>query len=388
MMKFMIKCALLLMPVLALATPAFAQIPATLADPSQPGSVLVWPKFTTGTVSVFPGTAGAFTAAKTLIELGAVCPAAAAPCADNQTIHVHLHWVCGPTAAGSTVCPETDFNVQLTYGTSSAGKITFNPAGVTGPGASDYNGSTIVPIPPTDCTRGYLIGWAVDNFNRPVKFDGLFGDTVQRSFGPDLQSHAAIAIQAAANTTPIVPGANPTTLPQITLGTNGSLPFTGATNAYQMVTGQLQGDVAFDSNTTAPFHNGALIFLTLDVHSGLANHPTAVGLDFFNFNEAQLSTEFTFTCWGQAVLSVIDDNLTVDLFGRQTLAGTPGARHDKGLLISGQAIDTVTGTNVTLLGVFQVSEGPTGGTANATVSHSVRPGNNSIPVPTTFFPRF
>jgi hypothetical protein len=359
-----------------------------LADPSQPGSVLVWPKFTTGTVSVFPGTAGAFTAAKTLIELGAVCPAAAAPCADNQTIHVHLHWVCGPTAAGSTVCPETDFNVQLTYGTSSAGKITFNPAGVTGPGASDYNGSTIVPIPPTGCIRGYLIGWAVDNFDRPVKFDGLFGDSVQRSFGPDLQSESAIAIQAAANITPIVPGSPTTTLPLIAVGTNGSLPFTGAENAYQMVSGQLQGDVAFDSNTTAPFHNGALIFLTLDVHSGLANHPTAVGLDFFNFNEAQLSTEFTFTCWGQAVLSVIDDNLTVDLFGRQTLAGTPGARHDKGLLISGQAIDTVTGTNVTLLGVFQVSEGPTGGTANATVSHSVRPGNNSIPVPTTFFPRF
>jgi hypothetical protein len=360
--------------------------PTLLSDSSQPGSVLVWPKFTTGTVNVFPGTAGAFTAAKTLIELGAVCPAAAAPCADNQTIHVHLHWVCPPVTG--TTCPETDFTVALTYGTSSAGKITFNPAGVTGPGASDYNGSTVVPIPPTGCTRGYLIGWAVDNFDRPVKFDGLFGDTVQRSFGPDLQSEPAIAIQAADNTTPIVPGANPTTLPLIALGTDKSLLFTGDTNAYQMVTGQLQGDVAFDSNTAAPFHNGALIFLTLDVHSGLANHPTAVGLDFFNFNEAQLSTEFTFTCWGQVVLSVLDGNLTVDLFGRQTLAGTPGARHDKGLFISGQAIDTVTGADVTLLGLFQVTEGPTGGAGNATLSHVVRPGNNSIPIPTAFFPLF
>ena len=386
-MKFMTKGALLLLPALALATPAFAQIPDTLADPSQPGSVLVWPKFVTGTVNVFPGTAGAFTAAKTLIELGAVCPAAAAPCADNQTIHVHLHWVC-PPAAGSTTCPETDFNVQLTYGTSSAGKITFNPAGVTGPGASDYNGSTIVPIPPTGCTRGYLIGWAVDNFDRPVKFDGLIGDTVQRSFGTDLQSESAIAIQAAANTTAIVAGANPTTLPQITLGTNKSLLFTGAENEYQMVTGQLQGDVGFDSDTAAPFHNGALIFLTLDVHSGLANHATAVALDFFNFFEAQLSTEFTFTCWGQVELSVLDDNLTVDLFGRQTLTGTPGARHDKGLFISGQAIDTVTGTDVTLLGLFQASEGPTGGPANSAASYTVQPGNNSIPRPTTFFPRF
>lgn len=236
--------------------------------------------------------------------------------------------------------------------------------------------------------RGYLIGWAVDNFDRPVKFDGLIGDTVQRSFGTDLQSESAIAIQAATNATPIVPGANPTTLPLILTGLNGALLFTGSPNQYQAVTGQLQGDVSFDSDTAAPFHDGALIFLTLDVHSGLANHPTAVALDFFNFFEAQLSTEFTFICWGQVELSVLDDNLTVGLFGSQTLTGTPGARHDKGLLISGQAIDTVTGTNVTLLGVFQVSEGPTGGTANATVSHSVRPGNNSIPVPTTFFPRF
>jgi hypothetical protein len=365
------------------------QSTAGLADPSQPGSVIIWPKFVSGSVNVFPGTAGAFTAAKTVIELGAVCPAAAAPCTDNQTIHVHLHWVC-PAVAPSTVCPETDFTVPITYGTSSAGKITFNPSAVPNPGTSDYNGSTTVPIAP--CPRGYLIGYAVDQFDRPVKFDGLIGDTVQRNFGTALASISAITIQADPNLV-VTPGANPTTTPTIALGANGGLIFDGAPGHYQMVTGQLQGDVAFDSDLTPPFHGGALVFLTLNVVSGLANHPTAVALDFYNFNEAQLSTEFTFTCWGQVALSVLDPNLTVGLFGSQTLAGTSGGRHDKGFFISGQAsIDTTTGLlPVTLLGIVEASEGPAGGAGNATILYTVRPGNNSVPVlvpPPTFFPRF
>jgi hypothetical protein len=374
-----------LVPAIALAAPAFAQEPAGLADPSQPGSVLVWPKFTIGTVAVNPGTPGAFTAAKTLIELGAVCPAAAAPCADNQTVHVHLHWVC-PGLDRSfgeipSVCPETDFNVAVTYGTSSAGKITFNPGNgtstITGPAPSDYNGSTIVEIAP--CPRGYLIGYAVDTFDRPIKFDGLIGDTVQRSFGPDLQSESAIAIQADPDLA---------TNAQIALGPQQSLVFDGGPGHYRMVTGQLQGDVSFDSNTTAPFHSGALILLTLDVHSGLSNNPTAVAFKFYNFFESELSTNFAFTCWGQVELAALDPNLTVELFGSQTLLGTPGARHDKGLVISGQAIDEIEGTPVTLLGLFQASEGSIPGPANAVTSYTVRPGNNSKPIPTRFFPLF
>jgi hypothetical protein len=385
-MKLITKCALT-MSALALATPAFAQAPTDppgLADPSQPGSVIIWPKFVGGTVSVFPGTPGAFTAAKTLIELGAVCPVAAAPCADNQTIHVRLHWVC--QGAAGNVCPETDFTVAITYGTSSAGKITFNPSAVPNPGTSDYNGSTIVPIAP--CPRGYLIGYAVDEFDRPVKFDGLIGDTVERIFGTDTQSESAITIQADP-TLVVDPGVTPTDTPLITLDpTNGALVFDGGPGHYQMVTGQLQGDVAFDSDLAPPFHDGTLTFLTLDVVSGLANHPTAVALDFYNFYEAQLSTEFTFTCWGQVQLSTLDPNLTVGLFGSQTLNGTPGARHDKGLFISGQAIDTVTGNNVTLLGLYSTGEATAGGAANIATTYTVRPGNNSVPIPTEFNPSF
>jgi hypothetical protein len=395
-MNFMIKSAALLMPALALATPALAGYNYTgvagLADPSEPGSVLVWPKFVTGTVPVFAGTSGAFNAAKTVIELGAVCPAALGPngCTDNQTIHVHLHWVCPGVQVGqqTSVCEETDFTVPITFGSSSAGKITFNPGSgkgtITGPSPSDYNGSTIVPIAP--CPRGYLIGYAVDNEDRPVKFDGLIGDTVQRSWGTDLQSESAIAIQADPNLPNWEASNDLSAASVIKLDSNGGLIFDGGPKHYQMVTGQLQGDVAFDSDTTAPYHDGALILLTLDVKSGLQNDTTAVALDFYNYNEAQLSTEATFDCWGQFALKSLDPNLTVENFGSQTLNGAAGARHDKGMFISGQAIDAVTGKQRTLLGLFQGTEGPAGGNANQTTSYTIRPGNNSVPIPTEFVP--
>src|ERR1700730_1602612 len=63
-----------LMPALLFAMPAFALSftdPAGVADPAEPGSVLVYPKFSTGSVTVDAGTGGAFTAPRTEIELGA-----------------------------------------------------------------------------------------------------------------------------------------------------------------------------------------------------------------------------------------------------------------------------------------------------------------------------
>jgi hypothetical protein len=45
-MKFMIKWGLALIPALALATQASAQVrDARLADPGEPGSVIIYPKF-------------------------------------------------------------------------------------------------------------------------------------------------------------------------------------------------------------------------------------------------------------------------------------------------------------------------------------------------------
>src|SRR6516162_7222110 len=88
-MNFLMKSAwsaLLLAPAIGLAMPASA---FPLADPSEPGSVIVYPKWRTGTVSV-----DGVTLPQTEIELGAVCPVGAV-CAEHQSIKVRFHWVCG-----------------------------------------------------------------------------------------------------------------------------------------------------------------------------------------------------------------------------------------------------------------------------------------------------
>src|SRR5947199_2535965 len=69
-MQFKVRWALALLPVLALATPAIAQVPSTLADPNEPGSVLVFPKFVNNAAVSVDGAL----LPRTEIELGAVCP--------------------------------------------------------------------------------------------------------------------------------------------------------------------------------------------------------------------------------------------------------------------------------------------------------------------------
>src|SRR5215469_10922281 len=114
--------ALSLMPALAMATPALANESAVVANFSQPGAVIVWPKFETGSVNVFPGTAGQFSAARTLIELGNVGATA---------VTVHLEWVCPGATVGElpSVCAATAYLVKV----SANGKVTFNPSGIVNP---------------------------------------------------------------------------------------------------------------------------------------------------------------------------------------------------------------------------------------------------------------
>jgi hypothetical protein len=71
-MKFMIRVAVLFGLALALAPPTFAQPPRDprLSDPSQPGSVIVFPKFIQGTTVLPEGG----TAPITELEIGVVCP--------------------------------------------------------------------------------------------------------------------------------------------------------------------------------------------------------------------------------------------------------------------------------------------------------------------------
>jgi hypothetical protein len=363
-MNFMMKSAALLLPAIALATPAFAGNESSspvLADSLEPGSVIVWPKFETGSVNVFPGTAGQFSAARTLIELGNV---------GNSDVTVHLEWVCPGVTVGEipSVCPALDFFVTLTANQ----KVTFNPSDIVNPIPSDYNetvGGTI-PVPTAPCPRGYLIGWVVNSSGQPTAANVLVGDAVLRDFGTDLQHEQAITIQAVSDSY-----------------TGGSsLIFDGQSGHYAAVTGQVYGDVSYDSNVNAPFHNEALIFLSLDINTaGEMNDPTLVPLDFYNYNEQVVSIgPYQFTCWGQVELSQgLDSFLTTE--GMGTYGGS--TRHDKGLVISGQAVDGTNSTTPrTLLGIIETTEGSAPGAWAMTTSYLTGFSNNSIGVATKFVP--
>jgi len=106
-MRFKIKGARLagvLLPALALAAPAFAQVrPATLSDATEPGSVIVFPKFINAPAVALPEGG---VAPVTELEIGVVCPKGVV-CAEHQPVKIRFHWVCGTTEAnlaGSFVC--------------------------------------------------------------------------------------------------------------------------------------------------------------------------------------------------------------------------------------------------------------------------------------------
>jgi hypothetical protein len=73
-MKFKMTGAWLALPLaltLGLATPAFAQVrPTTLSDATEPGSVIVFPKFVQGTVALPEGE----TTPISVLKISVVCP--------------------------------------------------------------------------------------------------------------------------------------------------------------------------------------------------------------------------------------------------------------------------------------------------------------------------
>ena len=109
-----VRLAGLLVPALALAAPAFAQVRGpTLSDATEPGSVIVFPKFVNGSAVPLPDGG---VAPITELEIGVVCPKGVT-CAEHQPVKIRFHWVCGTTEAnlaGSFICQETDFDVTAT----------------------------------------------------------------------------------------------------------------------------------------------------------------------------------------------------------------------------------------------------------------------------------
>jgi hypothetical protein len=102
------RSLLLLIPAFALAMPAYANDrDPTLSDSQEPGSVIVFPKFIRGTVTV-DGVA----TPQTEIEYTVQCPTALEDtCPLHQAVLVRFHWVC--PGGANNICRETDFFIPL-----------------------------------------------------------------------------------------------------------------------------------------------------------------------------------------------------------------------------------------------------------------------------------
>ena len=422
-MQFMIKWGLRLIPALALAmpafTPAFAQLrQATLSDSQEPGSVLVFPFFIGGrSASGAQVNVDGAMLPRTEIEVGAVCPATAtiAACQEHTTVKVRAHWVCPGSQDLTTkaVCEETSFEFFLTIN----GKVAFSADG-TAPFTQAFGGTVPLRVAAPQCKNGYLIAWVVNNGNQPIKFDGLIGDAVVR--GPTMADSTSVkgGFSTAVSAYPAIPiQANTASLSGDVLNTGATAQFPGGTElildgtpglpgvagtgTYQRVTQWLFGDVKFDNEAPAhagpptpanAFNDTFLIFLTLDVDSGLSNAPTFVPLQFFNESkqppsatdpsfENPIDDTFEFLCWGKFKLSAFNDNLT------QANMGTR-----KGLFIAGPATkgsspfvvpepgDT---SDATLLGLVMTVEG-TAVNSYQERSYIFVPYNNSLGVDTEF----
>jgi hypothetical protein len=359
-MHWTIKCAgflLLLTPALALAPPAFAQDrDPTLSDSQEPGSVIVFPKFIRGTVTV-DGVA----TPQTEIEYTVQCPTVLEDsCPLHMPVMVRFHWVC---PGSPTTCKETDFFIPSTVNE----KVVLTPNGVPFPGVTSPGTGQLAPM--SECPRGYLIGWVVNPTTLdPIRFDGLIGDAVLRVSPTAVAAYSAIPIQAA-------PGAQGGLITLV----NGALRFDGLDNHYQAVTGVLLGDVRYvrEVGTGGTFSDTFLTLLTLDVRSNRPNDPVFVDFEFYGGhssqigNENELSASASFICWQEFQLDTdIDENLNSVFMGRK---GT----------FEAEALTPI-GEPATLLGLVEVVEGPAPEPLDRSYITSLS--NDSVPVPTSFVP--
>jgi hypothetical protein len=411
-MKFISKWALVLLPVLALATPAFAQAiitPPSLNDSEEPGSVIVFPKFVNAGPVIVDGISGI---ARTEIEVGVVCPPGVpitSPlCAEHVPYKIRFHWVCPAIEnVNSNICRETDFEIVVSMN----GKAVFSADG-----RQINSNSAIVPTPP--CPRGYLIGW-VENFNDvPIRFDGLIGNAVIR--GPGVGAPGMSTAVSAYNAIPIQAVAGPELVGAPTvLGGDGALIFDGLGGHYKSITGSFYGDVRFDKTAPgAPLPDiqsrTTITFLTLDVRSNRPNNPTFVPLNFYNETsrlpsttnvdfERLLSTSWEFVCWDQVALApnplnadepFIHSSLTQAFMGTRkgiVIAGAPTG-HGQTVKVENGApgddpVPPMTETPVTLIGLIETNEG-IGDIANMWLNRKYffNTVNDSVPVPTRFVP--
>src|SRR6516225_5786297 len=277
------RLAGLLVPALVLAAPAFAQVRGpTLSDATEPGSVIVFPKFINGSAVPLPDGG---VAPITELEIGVVCRKGVT-CAEHQPVKIRFHWVCGTTEAnlaGSFICQETDFDVTATV----FEKIVLVPDGTFQNGYASGLPTKTVPAAP--CAGGYLIGWVITpTSDTPIKFDGLIGDAVMR---PGSTTTGSPTAQAGYNAIPIQADPNLVNGAAVTTNAKGALMFDGAAGHYQAVTGQVLGDMRYTGTVSGIFAQEYLTLLTLDVKSNRPNNPVFVDLDFFGGNPSAIGNE-------------------------------------------------------------------------------------------------
>jgi len=342
---------LALIAALAPAMPAWAGIP---------GSVIVFPKFIRGAVTV-----DGVTTPATEITVRAVCPADIT-CAGGRQLRVKAEWVCPglQSSEAGAVCRGTSFEFIVAIN----GTAVLNPDNIPIPGADPV----VVPVP--ECPRGLLIVYAIDDNGQPIKFDGLGGVANLRESGSAVSGYTAPLI----NADPALASGDP-----ISLGPGGALVFDGGPGHYQALASTVAGQLKF-TRTTGPvppdgFPTASVTLLTLDLRANQPNNLTLVPLDFFNEIGQQISTSTAFVCWMEQRVDTIDANLTFEGMGTRD-----------GSFVSGQAekvsvfgISDNTGP-ATLMGLIEIAEGPIPGSADRESITSLTV--HAPPVSTSFLP--
>ena len=326
---------LLLGLALALAMPSLAQAPEAMSSTSdEPGSVLVFPKFSKGTVTI-----DGVTKPQTEIEVRVRCPSGAT-CTEDEQVKIRFHWVCPGSSdkASNYVCKEADFDVRLSVN----GKGSFNPDNAN---RSENNGGAAAP-----CSSGYLIGWVISPLNeRPIKYDRLTGSGILRDGKGVILSYDAFAIKADRNL-----ATRATMATDIDPRTGiSALVFDGGAGHYQVVGGTVPANLKYD-RLPGPLTSGkaSLILLTLDVRLNRPNYPTFVDLDFSTDQGDRASTSWNFRCWTEIQHPAIDANFTLAV-----------ARNDNRVILAGRAMKVPFGAvsdipgPVTLLGLAPADEG-------------------------------
>jgi hypothetical protein len=339
----------------SVATLAWSQTPSTLNDSEEPGSVLVFPLFETGTTSAPSDDPYGITATLPIseFEISVACPQGTV-CPNGQPVAIHVEWVCGGSLIIPTIpCAASDFILYTTV----HGTVRFSPSSTSCEPSSSCGGP-VVP-PPYQCYQGFAIAWAVDPISlKPIKFNGLIGDSELREEGTAVATYNAIPIQAVA--------AWPT-----------GLHFDGV--QYQAISGKIYGSLRYTYyNGSEDQDNTSLVLLTLDTLANRLNYPTYVSLNFFDEYEDVASEATAFVCWGETPN-------TDEAFGLNTEDFGP-----KGLVVSNGAIKRpVLGINdkagpVTLLGLIVTREHDTD---TSLLREFVLPlHHNNVPLKTTFVP--